>query len=214
MKTSHQQGRTMLETLLYLGVIGVLAMATFVLVNNVYDKFKLEKLLEQVKSLRQLINTKFLVDGNYEKLSCSKMPLEEGRSPIVPKDMKVANPDCASSDEFFALYHAYSGLVRIWPDNYPFEGAGAVANSDKKNVYKIQFEGLSAKECVELGMLNWVSQDSSDLVRMSIVNADAQNVEFVWVPKTAEEKNLPATLPNIYAGCSSKEGNSITWTFF
>ena len=63
--------------------------------------------------------------------------------------------------------------------------------------------------------IRWVSQDSSDLVRITITNAEAQNVEMVWVPDVAtDERPLPATLPNVYEGCSSPRDNSITWTFF
>ena len=102
-----------------------------------------------IEEFKKLINNRYIADGRYSNVSVATV-IEEG---IAPKDMVSGKK----------LYHSYNGEVTV-------KGAA--------DSYEITFADLPQKVCVELGILNWTVDNSSDLVSMNI---NGKSFKWPWV---------------------------------
>lgn len=133
----------------------------------------------RLKSSKKLINNRYIADGRYSNVSVATV-IEEG---IAPKDMVSGKK----------LYHSYNGEVTV-------KGAA--------DSYEITFADLPQKVCVELGILNWTVDNSSDLVSMNI---NGKSFKWPWVAGSGNK--LPAQMSDVAAACKDGDENVVKWNF-
>lgn len=178
-RDGDERGATLIEILMVLGIVGAFSVSIATLINSMYDRYRVSRVGGQIAELKKVINNRYIADGRYNNVSVSTL-INEG---IAPKDMVSNNK----------LFHAYSGEVRV------------VGNTDN---FEIAFTNLPHKICVELGIIDWVVDNSSDLVSMSI---NGNGFNWPWV--AVANKTLPAQMADVAAACKEGDGNTIKWNF-
>lgn len=174
----NEKGATMVEVIMTLGVIGALGVGIATLVTSMYDRYRVSRIGAQIEELKKTINNRYVADGQYTDISIATLIDEE----LAPKDM-VNNKK---------LSHAYKGEVTL---------------KGSADSYEITFSDLPQRICVELGIMNWTVDNTSDLVSLDI---NGKDFEWPWV--TGNYK-LPAQMADVSVACKSGSANIIKWTF-
>lgn len=175
----NEQGYTMMEVISVLAIIGVLAASAAKLVGNMFDRYKASRVADQIVEMQKVINRRYVAEGNYSNLSAETL-IEE----------KLLSGDMRSDDK---IVHAYGDVEVI---------GGAVS-------FQVVYKTLPYNVCVTLANLNWIVQDSSDLVSL-----DINGSKYEW-PAAAEnvQRQLPMDINRAMAVCSRDKDNTITWEF-
>lgn len=175
----NEKGATMVEVIMTLGIIGAFGVSIAALVTSMYDRYRVSRVGGQIEELKKTINNRYVADGQYTKASISTL-IDEG---LPPKDMINGKK----------LYHAYKGEVTL---------------KGSADSYEITFADLPQKICIELGIMNWTVDNSSDLVSLNINN---KNFEWPWVAGASNK--LPAQMADVSTACKTGDANVIKWTF-
>ena len=192
-RSSAQTGRTMMEMLAVLSILGVLFAATMVFVNSMYDKYKSSTILLQIRDLRKNINNRYSAIGVYTGLNAKTLIDER----LVPDQMVHGQK----------LIHPYQGEVKF-----------SVGNTGGKNrSYKIIFPSLPYKNCVELATINWEVESTATLVGITI-----NKTVYSWPVNTIgsdginsgnTSTSLPMTFVKASKSCINGNNNEISWEF-
>ena len=135
-------GRSMIEMLGVLAIIGVLSVGGIAGYSKAMMKFKINKTIEQMSMI--LANTRILYSsqGNYSGLyGCGTYI--EGIKPII-----------GETDEFLSPFGGFNWL----------ESEG----SHNSEMFHLTFSALPKEACMELATLNWGTEQSSGIVGLGI----------------------------------------------
>lgn len=125
-----EKGRSMIETIGYMGVFMVLIAGIGRLVSNAFDDYKYSKASLQLGDLAATITRAAAVDGDYEDVV-------KAWSSYVPKTFRKKSGK---------YYHAFNGEVSV---------ACAMPADGGCSKFKITYSNLNKKQCVELAMKDW-----------------------------------------------------------
>lgn len=140
MKRRADSGYTFVEVLGVLGIIGMIAVSSGMLVGSIMDRYRKNRAQDDILTLQKVISQRYVADGNYQKVSAETL-IDEN---LIPRYMSNGEN----------IQQPYGAVTLI---------AGEMT-------YKIMFDGLPMAVCVALGTMNWVYTDSSDLVSIQINN--------------------------------------------
>lgn len=140
-RQNEQSGYTLIESIMFIGVVIALAISIITLINNMLDKYRISRVTQQIVDLQKNIDFRFSIAENFDELD-TKLLNDES---IVPGDMVQGNK----------IYHAYKGEVTI-------------ASARQGSVYEITFNDLPHNACIELAMVDWMSGYNSHLVHIKV----------------------------------------------
>ena len=154
MKKFNEQGRSMVEMLGVLAIIGVLSVGGIAGYSKAMNKYKINKTTDQVSMLVANIRTLFSTQGTYTGLG-NGQAVKFG---IVPNDMynaKSLTGNYASNAQF-SLKNAFGGEVYIKPSELSADG--------DDGAFTIEYTNLSTEACVTIVTGDWGSGQGSGLV--------------------------------------------------
>lgn len=175
----NENGYTMMEVISVLAIIGVLAAGSARLVSSMFDRYKSNRVADQIIDIQKAINRRYVADGNYKSLTAATLISEK----VLGGDMLAANK----------LVHAY----------------GDIEVSGGDTTFKVSFKDLPYNICTMLANLNWIIQDSSDLVSL-----DVNGSVYKWPEAAADVAHrLPMDIGRAMTDCTRDEDSTITWEF-
>lgn len=189
MLKSDQKGATMIEALSVIAIVGVLTIASLRLINGLFDLFKQNLVVSEIRELQKNVRDRYGVDGNYNGLKAQGAFEKLLEDKVIPTKMISGNK----------IYHSLNGEVSL--------GASALADY----YFEITFYDVSSRGCLNLSQINWSNHQGSDLVQI-----DVNGTEFVQPVKGVSQndaKALPMTMDKASKVCKSGRVNNITWTF-
>ncbi len=151
MKYTNQNGRSMVEMLGVLAIIGVLSVGGIAGYSKAMNKFKINKTTDQVSVLVANLRTMFAAQGNYSGLTV-QTAIDFG---VVPEDMIETG---TGTNPTTKLKNAFSGDVEI--------SVSPVKNGDANSAFYVAYDGLSQEACVTLATGDWGSGQASGLIAM------------------------------------------------
>jgi len=193
MYKKSQLGRTLVEMLAVLSVLGAFTASVFTLIGNVTDKYKSSIILTQVREIRKAINSRYAALGIYTGLTTD----------ILAKERLVSSNMIHNGK----IYHAFKKEVSVAVGN-----TGGTGRS-----FFINFIGLPAQNCVDLALIDWATDNTAVLVGIRI-----NDKTFTWQENKVDASGnfikpadtaLPLTLLKVSKACVSGENNKITWEF-
>ena len=225
-KYKEQSGRSMIEMLGVLAIIGVLSVGGIAGYSKAMNKFKTNQVADQVSMLIANIKTMYAQQNSYEGLS-NKTAVDMG---LVP-------------DELNAGYNKYNAGTTEQPDekyrqdltnsfngNVYISAASSVGGQDDKLAFYIIYTGLSKEACITLATNDWGSSFSSGLIGMQAKGgetADAQHtdadVDAITMGCTGGTngiacagKSMPMDVTKAANACACTKGNmcSIFWKYY
>ncbi len=147
---SSESGRSMIEMLGVLAIVGVLSVGGILGYTKAMSKYRTDKLLNEMAELTLNIRILYFTQRDYKDISVANL-LKGG---FVPHEMiEIAN------DGTEKIIHAFGGNVRVFP---------SLINGDQKHAFEIYAENLNREACVALSTLDWGQDPSSGFVAIYI----------------------------------------------
>lgn len=185
-KDYSQRGATMLEVMAVMMVITMLGIASIKLIGNLFDMFRLQMVGTEIQEIQKAVSARFSVEGEYSAL-VSMSPQQMVDEKLVPNQMFVNNN----------FYHRLGGLVEVKPS----------ALGDE--YYSVSFADLSKKACLNVTQINWITNETSNLVEVSI--NEGVFVLPIGSVRPTDDDALPLTVAKAAKFC--KDGSTVVWHF-
>lgn len=183
---NEQTGRSMVEMLGVLAIIGVLSVGGIAGYSKAMTKFKINKSMDQISMLVANIRTLYSGQRNYTGFDNANA-ISFG---IVPNEMGNTGSD---------ITNAFAGPVTF--------GVATPANSATDGAFTIKYQGLGREACVTMATADWGSGSSSGLISMNVSPTAADGANITGT-------NLPVALTAAAVACGCDTALcSIKWTY-
>ena len=187
-----ESGRSMIEMLGVLAIIGVLSVGGIAGYSKAMNKFKTNKVADNVSMIVTNIRTLYAQQKTYDGLD-NDSAIQMG---VVPDELQIA--DTSNTTTGKKLQNAFLGSVEIKAANVK----GADASADGTDMgFTVRFSGLTKEACVTLATNDWGSGYSAGFVGMKVAGtADG-----------AKEADANADNLDVSGSCTatSKDGEAI-----
>lgn len=193
LRTAEESGRSMVEMLGVLAIVGVLSIGGITGYSKAMAKYKINKTLDQVSMLITNIRTTYGNQASYAGLD---------NATAIAYDMAGNDLSQGTSAD---LKNAYTGDVTILALATK-EATEACAAGSYCPVFSIKFEGIEKAACVQIASADWGGTVSSGLQRITV-----GSTPFDWAA-TQSEASLPITFSAAATACSG-DTNTITWFY-
>lgn len=200
LEKNEQTGRSMVEMLGVLAIIGVLSVGGIAGYSKAMTKFKITKTMDQVSMTVANIRTLYSGQRNYNGLETANA-LDMG---VVPAEMEGAAAD--------TLVNAFQGAVTIVTVNY---------NNQADSAFRISYENMGQEACVQLITSDWGSGASSGFIGIQVSDAAPQGQNAPAFGNAAakgaaawDNMHLPVTPSDAATTCATDDGyTTITWYY-
>lgn len=202
---TNESGRSMIEMLGVLAIIGVLSVGGIAGYSKAMNKFKTNKVADNVSMLVANIKTLYAQQKTYHGLT-NQTAVDMG---VVPDELGT------TSD----LTNAFNGKVYI-------STADSTTDDDEK-AFNIVFDGLSREACITLATNDWGSGYSSGLIAIAAQGTSIGNnvlankigctggtsVQFKTASSGSQNKGTPgASSSDAVSPMTGNEGSTTTQT--
>lgn len=200
LEKNEQTGRSMVEMLGVLAIIGVLSVGGIAGYSKAMTKFKITKTMDQVSMTVANIRTLYSGQRNYNGLATANA-LDMG---VVPAEMEGATVN--------TLVNAFQGAVTIGTVNY---------NNQNASAFRISYENMGQEACVQLITSDWGSGASSGFIGIQVSAAAPQGQNAPQFANAAakgaaawDNMHLPVTPSDAATTCATDSGyTTITWYY-
>ena len=170
-RTNTQDGRSMIEMLGVLAIIGVLSVGGIAGYSKAMMKFKINKTIDQISQI--VANTKTLY-ASQRGAKYSSLGLE-GRGNQNKKIMKKAKLIPAEmyegSETDYSATNVFGGVVNI-------ELGGKNDLHDGK-AFVVYLGGIPEEACIELSTMDWGSETTSGLIALGVGSSSAPMYSYI-----------------------------------
>ena len=207
---TNEAGRSMIEMLGVLAIIGVLSVGGIAGYSKAMNKFKTNKVADNVSMLVTNIKTLYAQQNTYTGLE-NKTAISMG---VVPDEL-------GTNETSGKLTNAFNGDV--------FIGVSGSTNGDTSKAFIIVFEKLSREACITLATNDWGSGYSSGLIAIQADGSDLGSkggLDGVYIGNAGtansiatpggSTQSVPMAVTAAATACSCKQGNtcSIAWKYY
>ncbi|MBQ8870847.1 MAG: hypothetical protein IJ019_05680 [Alphaproteobacteria bacterium] len=224
MKYTTENGRSMVEMLGVLAIIGVLSVGGIAGYSKAMNKFKINKTTDQVSMLIANLRTMFSSQGNYAGLD-NAQAVNFG---IVPDDMYDT---CSTGENATCnITNPFGGdvVIKSSPLRAADETDTITTGKDLKGAFYIEYNGLSKEACITLATGDWGSGQSSGLIGMAVngaKNGAGTTANNLLVSSTdgadgasaipgGKQYPTPMSVASAVKGCTSANANSVAWKYY
>lgn len=154
----NQSGRSMIEMLGVLAIIGVLSVGGIAGYSKAMSKYRTNKVLDQVSMLITNIRTMYAQQQNYGNLD-NALAID---MQLVPDELVVAG---LADNAAGKLRNIFGGRIFIGASS--LDGAGDISEVDK-NAFIVSFYGLTRDACIAMATSDWGAGSSSGLTALHV----------------------------------------------
>lgn len=156
-----QSGRSMIEMLGVLAIIGVLSVGGIAGYSKAMTKFKINKTIEQISHIVANTRTLYASQPDYGNIT----------EPIIRKAHIAPDDMWGDSGSYGSLVNAFGGGVRI------FTSEKVSSTSDKK-AFVVAFYNIPEDACIELATQDWGAATGSGLIAVGVANGNSAAAEI------------------------------------
>lgn len=190
----NQSGRSMIEMLGVLAIIGVLSVGGIAGYSKAMTKFKINKSVDQISQMVGNIRTLYASQKKYAGLGCwSSCTASSDTGKLIKKAHLVPDEMWNTSD---ALENPFGGEVRLYSST-----KGGTNGSQK--AFVVEYRDLPEEACMELATYDWGSGSSSGLIAISANGTSA------FIDGGADAYNIGCT-GNAQDGIACPDGSTVS----
>ena len=206
-----QYGRSMIEMLGVLAIIGVLSVGGIAGYSKAMQKYRINKTIEQITLIAGNVRTFFAPQRSYDALDCANDYIDASCNNIIRKAKLVP-------DEMITV------TATTFNMNTPF-GPLMIANdlktssSSMSDAFILSLYGLSTEACVDIASQDWRSNTGDAIINL-VVNAtsvDQHLGQYIDSCTSSNNdvcaKDMPMGIDKAVAACN-REDNSIDIKFY
>ena len=212
---TNESGRSMVEMLGVLAIVGVLSVGGIAGYSKAMNKFKTNKLIEQVNMISTNVRTLYASQKSYDGLTNGAAI----RTGVLPNEMvDVAASQVAGinvSQSTSGIVNAFAGQVIIT--------TGGVKEDGDDGAFIISMDKIPEAACVAIATTEWGGDAGGGLLAMSIesgadmVDDAADALKEATLASgtglyTISNGDLPVAVTSAAAVCSGTE-NAIAWKY-
>lgn len=191
---NDESGRSMVEILGVLAIVGVLSVGGIAGYSKAMAKFKLTKAQDQLQMMVMNIRTAYATSPGFPDLDTEHVIEYK----LAPAEMMVNSKN---------LLNAFGGKV------YVEATENLERNSD--GAFAILYAGLGKDACVSLATSDW---GSDGLIGIYVTSTSdpinrIENPNNLSVEHLKQPSELPISLPTARAKCNTDNNNLITWYY-
>ena len=206
----NEQGRSMIEMLGVLAIVGVLSVGGIAGYSKAMNKFKTNKLIEQVNMISTNVRTLYASQRSYEGLTNGAAI----RTGVLPNEM-VTDASAGVSVSASGITNAFAGQVIIT--------TGGVKEDDDNGAFIISMNKIPEASCVSIATTEWGGDAGGGLLAIGIAGENDDTSALAGSLQAAEldgedeiftvgEGELPVSVVNAAGICKSAE-NVIAWKY-
>jgi len=179
----NENGRSMIEMLGVLAIIGVLSVGGIAGYSKAMLRYKVNKSIEQVSLISQNVRSFFAPQRNYAGLDSANYRNTNGlslikKAKLVPEEMIDESSSIVDNDMGLThhIFNAFGGGVVLWND---IQGASVEACNgnggclEQFKYFQIIFFRLPSEACIELATQDWRSS------AMGLHQIEVSNLESI-----------------------------------
>ena len=212
---NDQKGRSMVEMLGVLAIIGVLSVGGISGYSKAMAKFKLTKAQDQISMLLMNIRTAFATSPTYAGLNNANAV----SFAIAPGDMYAGSAAGVTANSTTNLNNAFGGGAYVYAcddaSGIPAcggTGNGLPTNVDTDQFFAIAMTGLGREACVSLASSDW---GTDGLVSVQVLKEENGNIIGSSESNTFTAAELPVSMINAGAQCGGYgQKATIVWTYY
>lgn len=194
---SEQSGRSMVEMLGVLAIIGVLSVGGISGYSKAMSKYRVNKTMDQISMLVMNIRSLYSSSVDYDGFN-TKNALAMG---AIPGDMQSATTSKDSE-----IYNAYQGQVIL-----------GTASGNRQ--FLVTYHGMPKDACITLLTSDWGSQAGSGLESIAVgkTNTDKKsgNIGSTKDTNYFTVDLMPVSLAKASTACTDDgDGNSVQWVYY
>lgn len=194
----NETGRSMIEMLGVLAIVGVLSVGGIAGYSKAMAKYKTDKLMNQVNEIVVNIRSLYLQQKSFEGLNATVII----KSGVVPNEMLPAEHSTSK------IVHIYNGSVTLYPSK---------TSNGKVSAFEIYINELTSPTCLALVTMDWGTDPASGFVSLYVDNESVEissaQMEDVHLGTAStpedgiyvmgsSEPTVPLTLPQATEACS------------
>lgn len=173
----EQSGRSMVEMLGVLAIIGVLSIGGIAGYSKAMTKFKVSKSMDQVSTIVANVRTMYAQQRNYSGLTMERA-ISFG---FMPAEMRASDSD---------LTNSFAGTVLL--NEAQYNGTAGAA-------FTLVYNGLGQEACITMAIADWGSGSSSGLVGMKVEGVEQAVTEMGDAAYTGTD--LPVSMAEALNKC-------------
>ena len=196
MKHINQVGRSMIEMLGVLAIIGVLSVGGIAGYSKAMTKYRINKASDQISQLAQNIRTLYTSQKTYSTLSSTVIQ----RAHLAPEEMYEGTGSSTLTNPFGGSVWVYS--------------SGKMYSGDNKAFY-MYMTSVPQEACIELLTQDWGGGSSSGLIAFGTSGVTSKYYGCTTSSSTcrcADAGVMPVN--DAVNACSSTTSNTIYWKFY
>ena len=225
-KYKEQSGRSMIEMLGVLAIIGVLSVGGIAGYSKAMNKFKTNQVADQVSMLIANIKTMYAQQSSYEGLN-NKTAVDMG---LVPDELNAGYNKYEEGEEGNKTEKWKQDLTNSFNGNVYISAASSVSGKSDNLAFYIIYTGLSKEACITLATNDWGSSFSSGLIGMQAKGGETANAQHTDADVNAitmgceggtngiacAGKSMPMSVTAAASACACTKGNmcSIFWKYY
>ena len=209
-----QTGRSMIEMLGVLAIIGVLSVGGIVGYTKAMERYRVNETVNQISHIVQNTRDLFKTQPNlYGAMSFYNTNMS---------NTNLANRQLADKAKIFPTALVKNGYKNLFGGEIYYRADGRFAGDDGK-AFILAFSGIPQEACIELATRDW--QSGLGLVAMKISGStEGYNIQSSYHGKCTTRykqgnsltcgKDMPVSIEYAVAACDNEKDNSISWKFY
>ena len=205
-----QLGRSMIEMLGVLAIIGVLSVGGIAGYSKAMMRIRINKTIDEVTQISQGIRTLFSAQKNYIGLNNEVLR----KAHIAPENMWQQNTGDGYSISPLYLENPFGGEVIV---------DGNVINGANSKYFGIIMNGLPQEACIEISTMDWKNEFDNIMVYGININKTSdgygtlyedEGKEIIWVAADyfVQQRKMMG-FDSAISGCNYQDDNNLFWIF-
>jgi len=208
----NESGRSMIEMLGVLAIIGVLSVGGIAGYSKAMAKFRANKTIDQVQHIVTNIRILFGSQKNYLDLGNGDATTYDilSKANLLPDEMKTGSANAMSD-----YTNPYAGAVDI---KYALRFSNESGTGDK--AFTIKYSGIPQSACIDLASQDWNASSGTGLVAFG-VNDDLATTALDTCKSTNAAgkamrciQDMPMPVGHAVVACVAGSGNYLMWKFY
>lgn len=213
----NENGRSMIEMLGVLAIIGVLSVGGIAGYSKAMAKFRSNKTIDQVQHLVTNIRILFGSQKNYEDLGKNDANTYAiiTNAALIPDEMRTG-----SANTMADYTNPYAGKIEIkYAQRFSDESGSA------NKAFIIRYFGIPQSACVDLASQDWNSSAGTGLIAFGVNDGSAIDAKYldncsdtkataIGGPAVTCVQNMPMKVGQASTTCKKGSANTLGWKFY
>lgn len=209
-----ERGYTMLETIAYIGILGMLGALLASYAADAFGRYKTGRISQQILDLKKAVVNYTAADEDYETALSKLTPEGTDEQSLKIKEAAVKN--------LFPLdmrdqRHALGGRIVVEPvDGNRFMFSVTFEDINKKACMEVLSQGQFYRDGAELDAVVVTGENNNTTIWYydnSFFSHEGYTTTYLMSKNSEANKNLRPSMTQIVGACSSPTRNHITWIF-